>query len=269
MSELSRLDFCDRVKRNVAYNFDQSAEAYQAFEDQFHFFAGLTVRLADFIDLQPGSDVLDVGCGSGVSARTLHEAYGCRVLGVDLSPRMVQIGRALCDNGPIELVVGDGERLMELVGGRRFDYVMYNASIFVFPDVDRTIREAAACLRAGGKIAYSFYPRLSDEADNDLLEMAFRRTGQPPPRHRVITTYERASEALEAYCGPVIHDRWVQQWDLALMKAFYSIPAQSASLFPGCPYDERRARAAALLEKLDDGKTQIIVTWRMAQATKR
>jgi SAM-dependent methyltransferase len=267
MDERTRRDYCDRVKRNVTHNFDQSAEAYQAFEDQFHFFADLTLRLAGFIDMQPHCDVLDVGCGSGISARALHAAHDCRVLGVDLSPRMVQAGRALCASGPIDLVVGDGEQLVDLIGARRFDYVLYNASIFIFPDVDRTVRQAAACLRAGGKIAFSFYPDLSDAAGNDLLEEAFRFIGQPPPRHRVITTYAQACAALEAHCGPVTHGQWVQPWDIDLLKAFYAIPAQSASLFPGLPYAQRRERVAALLERLDDGQTRAI--WRMAQAARQ
>ena len=57
--------FNQKVKLNVAENFDQSLEIYQAFEDKHHLFADLAFKLADSIGLRSGSDVLDVGCGSG------------------------------------------------------------------------------------------------------------------------------------------------------------------------------------------------------------
>src|ERR1700689_4416410 len=44
------------------------------------------------IAASPGRDILDVGCGTGISAR-LFQAAGCRVLGVDPDPRMAEIAR--------------------------------------------------------------------------------------------------------------------------------------------------------------------------------
>ena len=42
-------------------------------------------------------------------------------------------------------------------------------------DADRAVREAAALLRPGGKIAFSFYPLLLGPGGEDLLDEAFRR----------------------------------------------------------------------------------------------
>lgn len=262
-------DFSRQVKRAVTHNFDQSVVAYQAFEERFHFFADLTLQLARFAAVRPDTSVLDVGCGSGISAHALNTTYGCQVLGIDLSPGMVAAGRSAGYSDQVQLKVGDGEQLTGLVGARVFDYVMYNASIFIFPDADLTIRQASACLRPAGKMAFSFYPSLIDAAGNDLLQEAFRRLGQEPPRHRVITSYAQACAALAAHCGPVTHGQWIQPWNSELLKAFYAIPAQSASLFPGQPYEVRRERVAALLDMLDDGQTQTIIAWKLAQAVKQ
>ncbi|MBW1645929.1 MAG: class I SAM-dependent methyltransferase, partial [Deltaproteobacteria bacterium] len=182
--------FRRKVKRAVADNFDQSWEIYQAFEARHGFFYQLAVELARAVGVRPGSRVLDVGCGNGISCRALAAEFSCRVLGVDLSPRMVAAGRqqlAASDN--IELLVGDGERLGELLAGRMFDYVLYNAAIFIFPDPESTFREAAACLAPGGRIGFSFYPSLEGPTGEDLLLLAFTRLGEPPPRYRVITDY--------------------------------------------------------------------------------
>ena len=261
--------FKQKVKRNVADNFDRSYQKYQAFEERHHFFYTLALKLAESIGLQPETDVLDVGCGSGVSARALHDRFGCRVLGVDLSEKMVVVGRELCPEPDVCLVVGDGERLSDITAGRQFDYVLYNVSIFVFPDVDRTFREASACLRPGGRIAFSFYPELAGPDGGDLLLEAFARLDEPAPRYKVITGYDQAGQALAQYCGDIAHDRWVRPLDLDFLKDFYTIPAQSASLFPGQDYETRLQKAAALFETLADMAESGRIVWRMASGVKR
>ncbi|MFX6759875.1 class I SAM-dependent methyltransferase, partial [Acinetobacter baumannii] len=42
-------------------------------------------RLARLADLQPGLDVLEIGCGWGGFARIAAEDYGCSVTGLTLS----------------------------------------------------------------------------------------------------------------------------------------------------------------------------------------
>jgi SAM-dependent methyltransferase len=260
-------DFSRKVKKNVSDNFDQSLAIYQDFEDKHHFFADLAVKMADWLKVRSGSQVLDLGCGNGISSRVLCEKYRCRVLGIDISPKMVEAGeRALSGREDVRLVVGDAELPGETAGEERFDYALYNASIFVFPDADEAIREAAACLKPEGKIAFSFYPLFLGPNEEDLMDEAFRRTGYPLPKFRVITSYEAACSALEKHKGPVDHYRWVRPLDLAFLKDFFSIPAQSASLFPGLDYEERRARVQQLFNSLADYAEKGSVVWRMAKA---
>ncbi len=260
--------FKKKVKRNVAANFNRSYRKYQAFEEKHKFFYALALKLADSIGLQPETSVLDVGCGSGISARALHDRFACRVLGVDLSEKMVAAGQELCASPDIQLVVGDGECLEDLATGRMFDYVLYNAAIFIFPDVDRTFREAQACLRPGGKIAFSFYPELVGPEDTDLLREAFTRLGEPMPRYKVLTGYDRACQALERYFGSITPHQWVRPLDLEFLNDFFSIPAQSASLFPGQDYEARQERTAALFATLADVGGQGRIVWRMAEGVK-
>jgi len=260
-------DFSHKVKQSVAANFDQSFAIYQDFEDKHHLFAELAAKLADWAGVSPGSAVLDLGCGNGISSRVLCERYGCRVLGIDLSPKMVEAGRQrLADLRDVRLVVGDGELPGATVGDERFDCILYNAAIFVFPDVDLAFREAAKYLQTAGKIAFSFYPSVLGLDDEDLLEEAFRRTGYPPPKFRVITSYEAACRALEAHKGPVSHYRWFRPLDMEFLKDFFSIPAQSSSLFPGLAYEERQSRVYRLFDSIADCREGGSVVWRMAKA---
>lgn len=67
-----------------------------AFVDEFHLGGRqATVELAAALDLRPGIEVLDVGCGIGGAARVLAGRFGCRVVGIDLTPEYVQVAQAL------------------------------------------------------------------------------------------------------------------------------------------------------------------------------
>ncbi|RPJ12331.1 MAG: class I SAM-dependent methyltransferase [Desulfobacteraceae bacterium] len=265
---MAQAGFNEKVKLNVKDNFDQSCQMYNAFEEKHHFFASLALKLAESVNLKPDSMVLDVGCGSGISAQVLNKYYSCRILGVDLSEKMVEAGRLMCDSTDIRLEVGDGEKLADFVGDQVFDYILYNASIFIIPDVERTIREAAGCLRPGGKIAFSFYPFLEGVAGEDLLAEAFNRLGEPVPRFRVITDYDKACRALSLYCGAVTNHRWVRPFDIKCLQNFFTFPPQSASLFPGGDYDPRRKLVNRLFATLSDVANHASIVWRMAEGTK-
>ncbi|BBO79036.1 hypothetical protein DSCW_64530 [Desulfosarcina widdelii] len=260
--------FNTKVKRNVAHNFDQSIRLYREFEDKHGFFEALTLKMAKAIGVEEHASVLDIGCGYGVSARALRDRLGCRVLGVDLSPEMIAAGRSYCQKDGIDLCVGDGENLSSVVEGRSFTYALYNASIFIFPDVSKTIAESHQCLLDGGKIAFSFYPQLLGEDDADLFALAFERLGEPLPRFRVITGYAKACEALESRCVDIRHHRWTRPLDIEFLQDFFSIPAQSASLFPGKDYEARRELATRLFGTLDDRTETGRIVWRMAEGTK-
>lgn len=64
--------------------------------DEFHVRGrSATLELAERMELASGSYVLDVGSGLGGPARTLAEVYGCRVVGIDLSPLFCDTARHL------------------------------------------------------------------------------------------------------------------------------------------------------------------------------
>lgn len=259
--------FYMKVKKNVADNFDQSWQIYQSFEDKYHLFADLTAKLAASVGVRPGARILDVGCGNGISAKVLNEKFGCAVFGVDLSANMITAGQATIKAPDVQLVVGDGENLVAVTHGAMFDYALYNMSIFIFPDVPRTLREAFQCLYPGGKIAFSFYPQLLGREKEDLLEKAFTYLGEPLPRFRVITDYLQVCEALEKQCGHIIQHRWEQPLNIAFLQDFFSIPAQSASLFPGYDLQLRQERVRQLFATLKDNQVDGVIVWRMAEGS--
>src|SRR5580693_6568322 len=75
------------LQRQVAEGFGADAGRYDRARPTYP--AGLVERI---VAASPGRDVVDVGCGTGISSRLLAAA-GCRVLGVEPDPRMAEQAR--------------------------------------------------------------------------------------------------------------------------------------------------------------------------------
>ncbi|MGH3833314.1 MAG: class I SAM-dependent methyltransferase [Pseudonocardiaceae bacterium] len=93
----------------------------------------------------PGSDVLDVGIGTGIAARQFRAA-GCRVLGVDVDARMAEFAR----RSGLEVEVATFEAWDP--AGRSFDAIIAGQSWHWVDPVAGAAR-AARALRPGGRMA--------------------------------------------------------------------------------------------------------------------
>jgi len=256
-----------KIKKVVAGNFDKSYDHYQAFEEKHHFFADLTLRLAAAAGLEEGSAVLDLGCGNGASAEILQRKLKCKIVGIDLSEQMIQSGRQRLTSPDIRLEVGDAVNPQATVGKQVFAAALYNASIFIIPDAVKSLQAAAACLAPGGKIGFSFYPQILAEEGTDLFPTAFDRCALPHPKMQVITSYEKALDGLRKCCHKVSESTWERPFDRDFLIDFFSIPAQSTSLFPRLQYAERRLLVPKLFTALENETATAKVVWRLAAGT--
>ncbi len=107
-----------------------------------------------FCHLDKDTYVLDVGCGVGVTPCFLAKTVGCRVLGVDISPRMVERAQERARREKVtELVsfrVADAQDLPFEDGS--FDAVI-TESVTAFPeDKQKAVNEYARVTRPGGYV---------------------------------------------------------------------------------------------------------------------
>lgn len=133
--------------------------------EEFHL-GGRTasVAVAKALGLGPASQVLDVGSGIGGPARTLAQEFGCRVVGVDLTPEFVSAATELSQ------MVGLGEQTTFTVGSAtnldfpdgRFDAVTLFHVGMNLPDKPAVLRELARVLRSGGAVAIYDLMRIGD-----------------------------------------------------------------------------------------------------------
>ncbi|MER5642107.1 class I SAM-dependent methyltransferase [Kitasatospora sp. NPDC002227] len=136
--------------------WDAAAESFDQEPDHGLAAAGTRTawarRLAGWLPDAPGGlDVLDLGCGTG-SLSLLAAAAGHRVVGVDLSPRMVAHARAKFATAGLAAGFLIGDAAAPPVGGRRFDVVLARHLLWTLPEPERALRHWAGLLRPGGRL---------------------------------------------------------------------------------------------------------------------
>jgi len=125
--------------------------------DQFHV-GGLvaTSELAELAGIQPETKVMDAGSGLGGPSRYLAERYGCRVIGVDLTPSFIAIAKLLAQRTNLDhLVTYQTGNLNALsLPDDYFDLVWTQHVVMNIPDRGQVYRELRRVLRSGGKLAF-------------------------------------------------------------------------------------------------------------------
>ena len=158
-------------------------------------------RTAAALVLRPGAALLDAGCGSGQFALAFA-ALGCRVVGVDLSPEMIERARAhAVRNGlDVEWRVGDLSLLPDPEA--TFDAIHARVSLQFVPDPLAALKEFRRVLRPDGRLYASVPGALSP-----IYAASWRRFLQP---ETLTSNFLLPSEleALLAHLGWEVVDGW-------------------------------------------------------------
>lgn len=138
------------------------AERLRAFERQGHdalaatyheFFTPVTAMaiepLLDAVSLRPGTHLLDVAAGPGALAAAAANR-GAQAVGVDLSPRMIELARRLYP--AIEFREADVEHLP--FPDRTFDVVICGFGLGHFPRPEAAVAECVRTIKPGGRMLF-------------------------------------------------------------------------------------------------------------------
>jgi ubiquinone/menaquinone biosynthesis C-methylase UbiE len=182
-----------QAKAKAAVTYDAAADHFD--DEPLSFWERIGGSTVARLDLPAGSNVLDVGCGTGASALPAAQAVGPdgSVLGVDLAGRLLDRARTKAINyglTNIEFRLADMTAL-EYPGGR-FDAVVSVFSIFFVPDMEGLVRELWRMVRPGGKLAVTTWgPRIFEPAYSRWLA-AIKQ--ERPDLHSAFNPWDRITD---------------------------------------------------------------------------
>jgi ubiquinone/menaquinone biosynthesis C-methylase UbiE len=152
---------------------DRLADSYARL---FTSITGLAVdHLLDAAGVRAGTRVLDVACGPGLVCAAAR-ARGGDAIGVDLSPRMVEIARKLVPGGAFR--VEDVERLA--FPDASFDAVVCNFGLGHFPRPEASVANCIRLVIPGGRAAFAWWDTLEKQRLQAVFREAMSEAGVKP-----------------------------------------------------------------------------------------
>ena len=259
----------NHFKESVERNFDQSVAAYDLFEEKHHLFESLTKRQLEWIAPFRPTRILDVGCGTGISALALYNSLAPegspRIFAIDISEAMLSKAKERCRDIPgVYFVRGDAENL-ESFFHEGFDGIFFAASIFLLPRFRDTIRQACSLLVPEGVLSVSYYSGLFTEDGEDAISKACPDLKY----HYGAVPFQELATCFDAM--PDFRTTWVDfhfEANREFLFDFLSIPAQSAGLFPKISYLERIPMIRELCAALEEKAGPVFMGWKFCIARK-
>lgn len=159
----------------------------------FHYDAELRV-LADHVPVAAGERVLDVGTGRGRFGAWFAER-GCRVIGVDVNPDMLELARETARSRGVEARFevrrASADQLSEL-GEDAFDLVACMELFDHLPDLGAALRAMRGALKPHGRFVFTYVP---SESLYGALGNAYRwwKARRRPDELMISRTYRLAA----------------------------------------------------------------------------
>jgi tocopherol O-methyltransferase len=191
----------------------------------------LVEHLADLAKIQPGSEVLDIGCGFGASSLFLARKYGVSATGITISPVQVEIANraAAAAQARATFLLMDAE---EMRFNKQFDLLWSVESISHYQNIEKFFASAARFLKPGGTFA------LTDWFKTQNLSKSEHRKFIAPIEKgmfvelQTMDDYARhlTSSGLQIVHREVLTAHCAKTWDLCLDiikdKSFWTLAAQ-------------------------------------------
>jgi ubiquinone/menaquinone biosynthesis C-methylase UbiE len=172
-------DLAERIAaslRSAGKDFDELKTSDLASVDEFHIRGRkATLELAAQMNLSAESLVLDIGSGLGGPARTLAEAYGCHVTGLDLTQAFCDVAAVLSDwvklGARTAFHQGDATDLP--FAENQFDAAMTIHVAMNIPAKDKVYEQARRVIKSGG--IFAVYDVLQGEGGAVLFPVPWAR----------------------------------------------------------------------------------------------
>ena len=142
------------------------------------------VHLRAAYGIHPGNEVVDIGCGTGMTTREAGRAAAPgRVVGVDVSERMLEHARRVTAEqrlGNVHYELGDAQ--VHRFRPAAFDVAISRFGTMFFSDPSAAFANIAAAVRPHGRLVLLVWQRYEDNAWMQAIDAALGDAAQRPPR---------------------------------------------------------------------------------------
>ena len=111
-----------------------------------------TNRLLNSYNLDKDKKVLDIACGKGTTSILIAKKFGCRVVGIDISPVLIEEAKKLAKRNKVDKLidfqVADATHLP--FNDNEFDASIAQAMLVLIDDKESVIREALRVIKPSG-----------------------------------------------------------------------------------------------------------------------
>jgi SAM-dependent methyltransferase len=226
-----------------------SAYAPGEFVGQESFMTAGEIRaLATQAGVGSGVTLLDLCCGIGGPGRLLTRELGCVYLGVDRSATAIALARERAGDLPCRFATA---HVPPLPAGS-FDVVLLLETMLAFEDKDALVREIAAALGPGGRLAFTL-------EEGPPLTTA-ERAAMPDADTVWLTSLDAIAASLErtglAVTWQEDHSREHRAMAIALADAFVADAADIGAQIGRRALDELLAAHRLWIEWLDAGRVR-------------
>jgi SAM-dependent methyltransferase len=142
-------------------------------------FANINFLLLDRAAPKPGETILDIGCGTGTTARPLAD-FGCHVTGIDVSAPMLAVARER--GGAITYLEADAQT--HNFGSQTFDLLTSRFGVMFFTDPHAAFKNLHKALSPTGRLLFICWAPLADNPHWQIpFDIVRAHLGDPDPRH--------------------------------------------------------------------------------------
>ena len=201
-----------------------------------------TNRLLDICMLDRSKKVLDIACGKGTTSILIAKRFGCKVVGVDISPDLIKEAKDLAIKNKVDKLidfqVADATRLP--FNNNEFDVSIAQAMLVLINDKESVIKEALRVIKPTGLAGW--------------IELTWRQN----PSEQFM---QQVSNVICAYC--MLNVRISEGWNKLFLDSGASdlqttIYPMNFSGFPGMIKDEGLSNSIRVIRKyLIDSKVRV------------
>lgn len=148
------IDWVDDDGDFIRRRYDRIGKRHDLMEWLLFLPFGLRRMAVEWMDLQPGARVLEIGCGTGPNLALLREAVGKdgQVFGVDFSAGMLAHAQTMCSRKGFDNVWLAQSDALDFTAPEPLDAVLFSLSYNTMPHHRAVLAHALAQLKPGGCI---------------------------------------------------------------------------------------------------------------------